>query len=693
MLLLPFLEQRKHLFGVAGGRNLGKDVQQGLVRANDESRPLDAPDFLAVHILFLEHAKLIADFLVYISKERVGQLVFGAEFGLILGRVAADAEHDDAFGLKFFECIAEAAGFDGAAGRVRSGIKEEYDRPAGIAGEAYGFVLVGLQGKVGNFLVQFHREAPRMSIGEPLAAIRFDYFRYWRQMAAALLLAALPVCAQYPGQVAKSSKDAPVLRSIAVLEWTGEAGKPKACRLVPVAVLDGTRLAGDQLQDGGIYLARPEPLALAGEVEYELQQDGKPVGLFDLRNTGHEQGSWVGYGAWRQPPAPQPKPSMDEVARTKIDDEESDQPVLHRKHHADETPAAPATDGGSSTGSSSPTAATPAASDPDQPTLHRKQGSSDAPAASAPAASTPAPGSGTAPDSDQPTLHRRDASDSESGSAPPKSSEPAETKKSKKKNRDDLSHVDSLPDVIDPDRPRLKRGKPAGSGMDALPSLMGLPAEMRQAVAVSDAKSRPDHPWSFSWANPDDEARMKSALEETARDALGLNPPPAQPPPTPRRSSAHKKLTLPPPPPPAPLLDEDFRVFELAYGSGATLVLTARADALPQPGPAQPGSAPEFAPEVSATPRPAPQKWVTLIAQPDLYGNALVLLKNVADSADLDDNPRMILIDAVDALADNRGELLFELRGQTQRQFALYRVLRGQAQQLIATGNAEIDSR
>ncbi len=111
------------------------------------------------------------------------------------------------------------------------------------------------------------------------------------------MLAALPSAAQYPGQVTKNDKDSPELRAIAVLEWTGEAGKPKASRLVPVAVLD----AG-QLQDGGIYLARPEPLALAGEVEYELEQNGKPVGLFDISNAGQEQGSWVGYGSWKPMP-------------------------------------------------------------------------------------------------------------------------------------------------------------------------------------------------------------------------------------------------------------------------------------------------------------------------------------------------------------------------------------------------------
>jgi hypothetical protein len=170
---------------------------------------------------------------------------------------------------------------------------------------------------------------------------------------------------------------------------------------------------------------------------------------------------------------------------------------------------------------------------------------------------------------------------------------------------------------------------------------MGVPAEMQQAVAASDAQTRTEHAWSYNWANPEDEAAMKSSLEETACGLLGLKPP-------------------------VPLMDENFRVFELAYNSGATLVLTAHTDA-----------------------PLAEQKFVTLIAQPDLYGNAAVLLKHVASGAHLDDTPRMRLVDAVDALADNRGELLFELRGATQRQFVLYRILRGQAELLFVSGEME----
>jgi len=189
---------------------------------------------------------------------------------------------------------------------------------------------------------------------------------------------------------------------------------------------------------------------------------------------------------------------------------------------------------------------------------------------------------------------------------------------------------------------------------------------MQQAVAVSDAKTHPEHPWDYAWANPDDEAKMKTALEDMARDALGLNPPPPPPAPAPKKTTAKKKAQPAPPPPPAPLLDEQFRVFELAYGSGATMVLSAHTG----------GSA-------------AGQKFVTLVAQPDLYGNVLVLLKSVTDGAHLDQSPRMRLVDAVDAMADNRGELLFELRGATQRQFALYRVLRGQAEKLFVGGGGE----
>ena len=479
----------------------------------------------------------------------------------------------------------------------------------------------------------------------------------WSFSAACVaLLCALPATAQYSGQVSKNDKDHPELRSIAVLEWTGDPGKPKASRLVPVTVLDG-----GELQDGGIYLARPQPLALAGEVEYELQENGRQVGLFDIENTGQEQGSWVGYGAWK------PMPKAKAAAPPRLDkdenDAQSDEPVLHRKRHPGDAPAGGTGAKGSTPDDSSTSSADPApAADPDRPTLHKAAGASDS-------SNTTDATSTSSADPDQPTLHRHtDSSSTGAGSSSASSDDPDRPVLKKTKKKEDVGQVDSMPDITDPDRPRLKRGKSDGYVLNVIPSLLGLPPDMQQAVAVSDAKNHPEHPWAYTWSNPDDEAKMKSALEEIARSALGLNPPPPSKSPAKPKTAAARKgaKPAPPPPPPATLEGEQFRVFELSYGSGATLVLQAH----------------------TAGPL-AQQKFVTLVAQPDLYGNVLLLLKSVTDGAHLDDTPRMRLVDAVDAMADNRGELLFELRGATQRQFALYRVLRGQAEKLFVTGGGE----
>lgn len=430
-------------------------------------------------------------------------------------------------------------------------------------------------------------------------------------MLAAALLAALPAGAQYPGLIkTDKNKDQPSLRAVAVLEWTGDLGKPKTSRLIPITVYDG-----EQLQDGGVYLARPEPLAVASGVEYILQKDGARLGLFDVERSGQELGSWVGFGSWKPMPKPRPAPAV--AQKIDEDDESSDRPVLHRKHSSGSSKDDPA--------SHEPPP------DPDRPTLHRTPDTTQT-------ASTDS-GSASQADPDRPKLKH--------GKAPQEL---------------DQGYVSSVQST-DPDRPRLMRGKPANTGPAVAPTLVGLPSDMEQAVAVSDPRNRPEHPWNYKWANPVDEARMKAALEDAARAALGLQTPPAALASKKKTATAHAKARPAPPPPPAPLLDEQFRVFELAYGAGATMVLSAHTG-----GPLE------------------QQKYVTLIAQPDLYGSLLVLFKNVADGAHLDDTPRMRLIDAVDALADNRGELLFELRGKTQRQFALFRVLRGSAKQLFVTG-------
>ena len=492
--------------------------------------------------------------------------------------------------------------------------------------------------------------------------------------AAALLAAVLPAAAQYPGQITNVEKNSPSLRAVAVFEWTGDEAKPKTSRLVPVCIYDGK-----ELQDADEYLARPYPLALEGDVEYQLLDDGKPMGLFDVDTAAREQGSWVGYGKHLPMPVAKTKPAQ--VAKIdQEDDSQSDTPILHRKHQAGDAGAG--SGGSSSSSGPDPNAPPP---DPDRPTLHKGGDASagnsgdssntnsgsgsgsnsptlhrggDASGSNTGDTSNTGSGSSSAPDPNQPTLHRLPDSSASGSSNPSDSNQP---KLKRKKNEEDESYVNSVDKSSDPDRQHLFRGKSAGFDVALTPSLRGLPPDMQQEVAVSDLTDRPEHVWDYIWANPDDEAKMKAAMEDLARTALGLNLPPAPAKPAHKTTStAHRPARPTLLPPPAPLLDEQFRVFELAYGSGATMVLSAHTD----------GTA-------------ALEKFVTLVAQPDLYGNVAVLIKNVTDAAHLDDTPRMRLVDAVDALADNRGDLLFEMRGSTQRQFALYRVLRGDATRIF----------
>lgn len=111
---------------------------------------------------------------------------------------------------------------------------------------------------------------------------------------AMLLALAAPAYAQYPGHVESAKKKAPSVRAIAVLEWTGEMGKPSASRIIPISVFDG-----EQYQPGGLYLAKPEPLALEPGTEYVLQDAGIARGLFDINTAQNVDGYWFGYGSWK----------------------------------------------------------------------------------------------------------------------------------------------------------------------------------------------------------------------------------------------------------------------------------------------------------------------------------------------------------------------------------------------------------
>jgi hypothetical protein len=142
---------------------------------------------------------------------------------------------------------------------------------------------------------------------------------------------------------------------------------------VPVSLFDGAHL-----QDGGLYLARPVPLALDSGTEYEVEGSGRPQGWFDIGGAREIGTDWFGFGDWMPYLPPPPKKLHSSrypptVVRDKSGDE--DKPHFVRR---DQTPDSGTASGTGSTGSASPnkTSDKPQASsapgDPDRPRLRRR---------------------------------------------------------------------------------------------------------------------------------------------------------------------------------------------------------------------------------------------------------------------------------------------------------------------------------
>jgi hypothetical protein len=206
-----------------------------------------------------------------------------------------------------------------------------------------------------------------------------------------------------------------------------------------------------------------------------------------------------------------------------------------------------------------------------------------------------------------------------------------------------------------------------------LPKLAGIPPNLHQMVAVSDAANRDPHPYALDW---DDEAQHKEILEKVqsmARAQLAsygsTSKTTATPAPT-----AKKPATAPPVrsrrptpvPPPQPLLDEELKAYTLSYGGAATYVYSAHTEGT--------GAALHY---------------VTIVAQADGLGDVKPVIQSVTDAAHLDRTPKMQFVDVVDADGSNRASLLFELRSQNVRQFALYRVIAVHPEQIFLTGTTQ----
>jgi hypothetical protein len=407
------------------------------------------------------------------------------------------------------------------------------------------------------------------------------------------------------------------------------APKGKA-RFTPIAIMvDG------KFFDAGSYKAAPVPMALDFGTVYEAFRSGVSLGIFTITQPGQLNHIWIAEGTWLPDGAIDPTKHKKYSTPVIADDDKDGPPVLHRRAEKADADSGSASkdDKSKSDDSSKPPAAAPTAGAPTTPDA------SKVPASSEPSKPATAP---TASDS---------AAD-----------EPMQ----------------------DPNRPRLRRGKPDASEhhepfttFDALTGAStgttavagktdattkdsgAAPPQIMIVPAISDARGPDPRPYNFD-VKPAEEAIYRDKMLDLATAQLGAQANAAAKENTSKKTSAAKSPGKRAAKTASPAFDDiSLRIFDLSNSNEPVLILSAKTHL----------SAASAAGNTEELPTE-----ITLIARTNLEGELKKLFFSQTDARHLDVSPRMELIDAVDADGDGRGELLFRRTFDEGSAYAIYRV-------------------
>ena len=151
------------------------------------------------------------------------------------------------------------------------------------------------------------------------------------------------------------------------------------------------------------------------------------------------------------------------------------------------------------------------------------------------------------------------------------------------------------------------------------------------------------------------------------------------------------KSNAPPIPQGTAITDYDLRAYDLDFSNSPTLVLTAKlrvAPGKPQAAGAKSRAVGSKPPVAKAQPTSGGDLdyFVTVVARLDLNGQPIKIYSAVTDSSHLDAYPRVEIVDAVDADANGRGDLLFRQYSDTSISYALYRIYPYQMEKIFQGG-------
>jgi hypothetical protein len=422
-----------------------------------------------------------------------------------------------------------------------------------------------------------------------------------------------------------------------------QIGPDKKARLIPIEILyDG------EYYDAGAYKASPVPFALWSGTVYEGFLSGVSQGLFTITGVleNPETKEWRAEGNWVTADMLAKK----SVKKKTVSDEprglndDSGPPVLRRAATAEEPkapekPPAPETP---------PTPQTPASSLPASPT----QPTSSAPSTGPAAASAPAP---------QPATTTANSSPASNSPSPPEDANHPTLKRGKPAEE---SSEPLVPIPNGSTSPQSSSRQPSAAQPRLAPTAAKA-ADVQLIPAISDANGPEAQPYKYEM-KPEDETALRTKVLAMAsnevwayiKETAAASTQAAKPGQKPKSSAAGH-------PPEAAFSDVQFWAFDLYNSNEPVFIVTASAR-VPQ------------SPKEKAEPALQTPFLVTLIARQDINGDFHKVFSSVTDAQDLDIQPRMEFIDAVDADGDGHGELLFRQVSDAGSSFVVYRVIGNQ---------------
>jgi hypothetical protein len=445
-------------------------------------------------------------------------------------------------------------------------------------------------------------------------------------------------------------------RALGLVQLSG-----KKARIIPIAImLDG------KFYDAGSYKAAPVPMALDFGIVYEAFRTGVSQGVFTITQPGQLNHVWIAEGTWLPEGAIDPNKRKKFTAPVIADDDKDGPPVLHRRAGAsdadDKTQSSKDADKDKSGDKDKDqTKKEQTTDDKDKKDEQKATSAGATPASTAPAAPTLSKPSETAKPPSVPDAAKPSTSSSEAANDEP---------------------------IGDPNRPRLRRGKPVhaahqepfttfdageplpGASPSATPPSGKDDASAKSSTAlavlvpaISDAGGPDPRPYTYD-LKPEEEASYRSKMLDLAAAQLHIQEGAAK-----KESASNSKNSRSAKPAgkaaktTTPVFDEvKLRIFDLSSSNEPVLVLSAKTHPVP--------------PAAGANGSVEEPKEITLIARSNLENELQKLFFSQTDSRHLDIAPRMELIDAVDADGDGRGELLFRRTFDDGSAYAIYRVSR-----------------